>query len=552
MDDEAPTLTHETTGELLLRNARERPDADAAVFVEPAVRFTWRELREQTDLVARGLMALGLKRSEHVAVWGTNRPQWLLTQLAAAKIGAPLVTINPEWKQAELAYALHQSDTKVLVMFDGFTKVSGSKEYRYDYVKILREAKQEPLPQLEHTVLVSNQPQQGFTPWDDMLAGAEQVPQDALDKQAAEVTADDIVLIQYTSGTTGYPKGTMLTHFNVLNNSRIAAYNMRMTADDRLCGPVPFYHCFGSIMVNLLGLVTGAAIVLPYEHFDAHKTLAAIDAEKCTILHGVPTMFIGELEDPDLDKHDLTSLRTGIMAGAPCPAELMQAVMERMHDKGITIAYGLTEASPLTHQTRPDDPLDKRTLTVGKPIPHTEAKVVNPATHETLPDGEVGEIWVKGFHVMKGYYNNPEKTDEVILDGWLRSGDLGYIDPDGYYRIVGRLKEMFIVGGHNVYPAEVEQTLQSMYPKDIEMVQVVGVPHPKLQEVCAAVIKKAHGSGLTEEQVIEHCKESMEWPKVPRYIEFKEDFSDVSTVTGKIQKFKLREHLIKKLNLNTT
>jgi fatty-acyl-CoA synthase len=359
------------------------------------------------------------------------------------------------------------------------------------------------------------------------------------------------VLIQYTSGTTGYPKGAMLTHYNVLNNARVAAHNLRMTADDRLCGPVPFYHCFGSIMVNLLGLVSGATIVLPSDHFNAHETLQAVDAEKCTVLHGVPTMFIGELDDADFDAHDLTSLRTGIMAGAPCPAELLQAVRTRMGADGMTIAYGLTEASPLTHQTLPDDPVEKRIGTVGRPIAHTEAKVVDPTTFSPVAQGEVGEIWVKGFHVMKGYYNNPEKTAEAIIDGWLRSGDLGFVDGDGYYHIVGRLKEMFIVGGHNVYPAEVEQSIQSLFPDDVEMVQALGLPHEKLQEVCAVVIKKLTGSTLDAGQIKARCQETMEWPKVPRYVEFKDDFSDVSTVTGKIQKFKLRALLIAKFGLET-
>ena len=348
-------------------------------------------------------------------------------------------------------------------------------------------------------------------------------------------------MIQYTSGTTGFPKGAMLTHNNIINNARAAAYNIHLTNQDKLCGPVPYYHCFGSILVNMTCLVSGATMVIPSAHFDPHETLQAIEAEKCTALHGVPTMFLGELDDVDFGSFDLSSLRTGIIAGAPVDKELMEAIENKMKAKSMTIGYGLTEASPLTHQTLPEDVLERRVSTVGKPIPHTFSKIVDPESGLEKPVGEVGEIWVKGYHVMKGYYKKPAETNEAIIDGWLRTGDLGVKDKQGYYKIVGRLKNLIIVGGHNVYPAEVEQQIHSLLQDKIELIQVIGIPHPKLQEVVGVVIKCLPGEYLTMQELKSHLEGKLEWPKIPRHLVILDDFSPYMTVTGKLQKFKLKK-----------
>ncbi len=556
-------MLNNTIGELLKRNSKNHGEKEAVVFSYNNIRWTWNEFDRLSDLVAKSLLAQGIKRGDHVAIWGTNRPQWLLTQMGSAKIGAALVTINPEWKSNELEYALNQSDTKLLVMIDGFSKMSGNKEFRYDYIKTIREIVPElsqvssndnlnsqKLPELKKVVLVCENSEKGMINWEDFLRLGEGISNEKFEEVFKSVDKQDTCLIQYTSGTTGFPKGAQLTHFNVANNAFQSAQTMKLTDQDSLCGPVPFYHCFGSILVNLIGLTVPCKTVIPAEHFNPRSTLEAVSKEKCTALHGVPTMFITELDDPDFQKFDTSHLRTGIMAGAPCPAELMDAVAKKMGAKDITIGYGLTEASPITHQTCPEDTFEKRITTVGRPHPNTEARIVDPGTMKDSPQGEVGEIWVRGYNVMKGYYKKPEETTKSIVDGgWLRTGDLGFVDDEGYFHISGRLKEMFIVGGHNVYPAEIEQTIQSMFHDKIDMIQVVGVPHPKLQEACACAVQVKPGVKLTEEEIIEKCKAEMEWPKVPRYVKFMKDYSQVMTVTGKIQKFKLKDIFVEEFNL---
>ena len=363
------------------------------------------------------------------------------------------------------------------------------------------------------------------------------------------VMPHDAALIQYTSGTTGFPKGAMLSHFNIVNNALAGAENMELTHKDKICGPVPYYHIFGSVMLNMCALVTGATMVIPTEHFSGRKTLEAIEKEKCTAIHGVPTMFTVELADPDFYRFNLSSLRTGIIAGAPCPIQLMNDIIYKMGVTKITIVYGLSETSPITHQTQSDDSVEKRVSTVGKPIKYVEAKIINPETFKELGIDEVGEIWVEGYNVMLGYYKKPEETKETIVNGWLRTGDLGKKDADGYYNIVGRLKEMFIVGGHNVYPLEVEQALRSFFAQEIEDVYVVGVPHAMLQNIGAAAVKLKAGKSLDAETIKSRLRNLLEWPKIPKYIKFVDNFSMTMTISGKIQRKKLKEIFVKELGL---
>lgn len=550
-------LKHITIGAQLRHNAQRLPDREAAVFTDAQTRYTWKSLDDEVDRLAKGLISLGVRHGNHVAIWGTNVPVWLLTQLAVARIGAVLVTINPEWREQELKYALAQSDTRVLIMIPGWEKTIKNKTVRYDYLAMIQEVCPElpcaaHFPELQHIVVAGQAPNAaGFLTLEECLQRGASVSGAALKAEEAEVVPGDVVLLQYTSGTTGFPKGAMLTHFNVINNALAAADHMGVHEDDRICGPVPFYHCFGSILFVLGAMVSGAAMIVPAPMFHAHKTLEAVEKEQCTALYGVPTMFIAEMEEIDFDAFNLRSLRTGIMAGAPVDKELYEAVTQRMGAREMTIAYGLTEASPVTHQTWIVDPIEKRITTVGRPVDQTQSRIVNPGTHKTLGMGEVGEIWVKGWHVMKGYYKKPEETAKAIVeDGWLRTGDLGVMDENGYYRIVGRLKEMFIVGGHNVYPAEVEQSLHTLLDDKVELLQVVGVPHPKLQEVGALVVKLQKGKYLTLEEVQQRCDGKLEWPKIPRYLKVIDDFSVAMTVTGKIQKFKLSELLKQEWGLN--
>ena len=555
-------LRQETVADNLLRQATLQPEGEAAVFAAHGLRLSWSALARQVDRAAAGLVALGLGPGDHVAIWGTNVPNWLLTQLAAARLGAVLITINPEWKAEEVRYALQQSDTRLLVMMPGFEKSSGGRLHRYDYLSIMRQLipglethlpsrplRAEAFPELRHIVLTTEVPAPGLLTWADLLRKGEAMDAGILRSCFAAARPEAPAMIQYTSGTTGFPKGAVLTHHNIVNNALAVATHMRLTAADRVCAPVPYYHCFGSILFNLACVVSGATMIVPADTFEPEATLQAAADERATALYGVPTMFIAELASPTFNTYDLSSLRTGIIAGAPVDSELMTAVNEQMGATEMTIAYGLTEASPVTHQTLPEDSFARRTETVGRVIPHTEARIVDPGTLETLSVGQVGEIWVKGFHVMQGYYHKPEETAHAIVDGWLRTGDLGTIDADGYYRIVGRLKEMLIVGGHNVYPAEVEQALHHLLEDKIEMLQVVGLPHPRLQEVTALAVTCRPGETLTLEEVQARCADRLEWPKIPRYLQVMDDFSQVMTVTGKIQKFRLREYLCEVFNL---
>ncbi len=552
-------LQSKTIHQFLFENARSIPHHCACYFNDSQLRLTWEHLYQEVKTLAKGFLSLGVQKGQHVGIWATNVPGWYLSQLACGVIGAPLVTLNPEWKVSEMEYALSQSDTAYLVMIEGFNKKSKKRDFSYDYLSILSQVDPSKITQLSKIILINKDPQtqmrakreikKDVVSFASLKANASEVLDQEFERVTQKVSPQDLCMIQYTSGTTGFPKGVMLSHYNVLNNALVTVAHMRLTKSDRLCGPVPDYHCFGSILVNLCGLVSGAEIVIPFPYFDVHRTLEVIAKEECTALHGVPTMFYEELEEWDFNQLKTSHLRTGIIAGAPCPRELMKSIIEKMGAREITIGYGLTEASPITHQTSPSDSLETRVNTVGRVIEHTEAKIVDPNTLESLGVNEIGEIWVRGFHVMKGYYKNPEETKKAIHDGWLRTGDLGAVDELGYYRIVGRIKEMFIAGGHNVYPAEVEQFLLTLFEKEIEMIKLVGVPHPKLQEVAAAAIILNRNQKLTKEEFLARCEDKLEWPKIPKYILFVEDFKNVMTVTGKIQKFKLKKLIMEKFSI---
>jgi fatty-acyl-CoA synthase len=522
---------------------------EAVVSLPQQRRLTYRELAVETDRVAAGLHATGFGRGDRVGIWSTNNIEWLLLQLATARIGVVLVNINPAYRVRELAYALERSAVQGLVAIPRFR---GS-----DYIAMLLELLPElatisphdlhndKLPSLRRVVLYdpaapqqTARPHPGILTWQELLAAGENIGEEALDAAGATLDRDDPINIQYTSGTTGFPKAVVLTHHNILNNAWFSARSMHFDADDRLAVPVPFYHCFGMVLANLLCLSVGACLVLPCEHFDALAVLQAIEQEQCSALHGVPTMFIAELEHPRFAEFDLSSLRTGIMAGAPCPPALMHRVIDEMHCAQILIGYGETEASPITHLTHVEDNMERRTETVGTNLPHQEVKVIDLHTGATLPLGEVGEVCFRGYHVMRGYYADAQATTEAIDDaGWLHSGDLGTMDGDGYLRITGRLKEMIIRGGENIYPAEIEQYLFT-HP-DIAQVAVFGMPDDRYGEELVAWIQLHAGAQLDEPGVRNFCQGQIAHFKIPRHIRFVDEFP--MTVTGKLQKFRMRE-----------
>jgi len=529
--------------------AQRFPKQEAVVSIPQQRRLSYSELAQAVDQLARGLIGLGFGKGDRIGIWSTNNIEWLLLQMATARIGAVLVNINPAYKTKELAYALQRSEVQGLFVIPAFR----SSDYVAMLVELLSELGQcepgelssEEYPFLKHVVLYepkeaekTERPHSGFTLWQEVLAAAEQVTQDKLEKISAGLDCDDPINIQYTSGTTGFPKAVVLTHHNILNNAWFSAQAMHFTERDRLCIPVPFYHCFGMVLANLLCLSVGACAVIACEHFDAEQVLEAIDVEKCTALHGVPTMFIAELEHPRFQEFDLSSLRTGIMAGAPCPPSLMVRVMEDLHCSEILIGYGETEASPITHLTTREDSLARRTETVGTNLPHQEVKVVNVGTGMTVPIGEVGEICFRGYHIMQGYYGDAQATAKAIDEqGWLHSGDLGSMDGDGYVRITGRLKEMIIRGGENIYPREVEDFIFT-HPKVAE-VAVFGIPDEFYGEELVAWIELHAGEQADDQEMRDFCKGNIAHFKIPKIIRFVDEFP--MTVTGKLQKFRMRE-----------
>ncbi len=535
------------------------PLNESVVCLSQQRRLTYSELDAAVDELARGLAAIGFGSGDRIGIWATNTIEWLVVQMATARIGVILVNINPAYRPRELTYALQRSEVQGLFLIPTF-RSSNYIEMILEALPELNSCRPDQLqstdfPYLRRIVLydparplATERPAQGFMTWQEVIEAGSAVSTSRLDAITRELDCHDPINIQYTSGTTGFPKAVVLTHHNILNNAWFSAEAMYFTARDRLCVPVPFYHCFGMVLANLLCLSVGATLVLPSEHFDDFLVLRAIEDEKCTAVHGVPTMFIAELEDPRFKEFDLSSLRTGIMAGATCPPELMTRVIGDMHCSEILIGYGQTEASPLTHLTSRDDSFEHRINTVGTNLPHQEVKVMDTSTGNTVPVDTVGEICFRGYHLMQGYYNDPETTTKTIDDeGWLHSGDLGAMDREGYVRITGRLKEMIIRGGENIYPAEIEAYLFT-HPK-IAQVAVFGVPDEFYGEEVMAWIQLHAGSKATEDEIKAFCKGQISHFKIPRYIWFVEEFP--MTVTGKLQKFRMREIAIKKMSEQT-
>jgi len=524
-------LLGETIGANLRRIATRYPDSEALVDVPSGRRWTYRQLDADSDLVALGLMAGGIISGDRVGIWAPNCAEWVLLQYGSAKAGAILVNINPAYRSHELKFVLRQSGIRLLITAESF-KTS-------DYRGMVDEVRAD-LPDLEEVCHL------GTADWDRLLA-AGAAADDALLGEREELLAfDDPINIQYTSGTTGFPKGATLSHHNILNNGFFIGEGCRYTELDRVCIPVPFYHCFGMVLGNLACTTHGACIVIPAPGFDPAATLAAVQAERCTSLYGVPTMFIAELALPDFASYDLTSLRTGIMAGSPCPVEVMKRVLTEMHMAEVEICYGMTETSPVSTQTTTDDDMERRVSTVGRVHPHVEIKVVDPETGVVLPRGSHGELCTRGYSVMLGYWEEPEKTREAIdAARWMHTGDLAVMDEAGYLNIVGRIKDMVIRGGENVYPREVEEFLYTH--AEIEDVQVIGVPDARYGEELCAWVKLRPGSALTAEQVREFCTGKIAHYKIPRYVRISESFP--MTVTGKVQKFKMRETSVTELGL---
>lgn len=543
-------LLKTTIGDLLDRQADRFGDHEALVHTDHGVRYTYSEFRDECNRVAKGMIALGVRKGEHVGIWATNYSEWVVAQFATAKIGAVLVTVNPSYRAYELEYLLKQSDSSTLILIDSF-KTS-------DYVAMVNELVPElvtaepgklstgKFPNLRRMIFIGKERHPGMLQWSDLAALGKGVSDAEFKRRQKECDPDDVINIQYTSGTTGFPKGAMLTHFNVVADASLIAECMGFTENDRLCIPVPFYHCFGCVLGTLCCVTRGATMVIPAEYFEPVKTLTAVEKERCTALHGVPTMFIAELQHPDFDRFTFPALRTGIMAGSPCPIEVMKQVVGKMGAKEITIAYGQTEASPVITQTRTDDPIELRVSTVGRALPNVEVKIVDPLTGEEMPRGEQGELCARGFIVMKGYYNQPDATARAIdKDGWLHTGDLATMDEIGYCKITGRLKDMIIRGGENVYPREVEEFLFTN-PK-IADVQVFGVPDLKYGEEVMAWVKLKQGEKSSAEEIRDFCRGKIAHYKIPRYVKFVTEFP--MTVTGKIQKYKMREMMIEELGL---
>ena len=547
------TLNSYTIPGLLRKNVSLYPQNDCVVAPEYDVCWSWQEFDRRTDEVARGLYAMGIRKGDHVAIWATNVPEWLLIMFATSKIGAILVTVNTNYKQFELNYLLTQSDTKMLVMIGG---VKGNDYISHITGLVPSLLTEDPenvsspkLPFLKSVVLIGeaeNKPK-GMYSFSDFHSKATEVEQSVVEEIIAGEDTHDTINMQYTSGTTGFPKGVMLTHYNITNNGQFMGDCMKFTSEDRLLIVVPLFHCFGCVLGVMSCLTHGTTMVL-MERYNPLKEMEILVANRCTAVHGVPTMFIGMLEHPDFDQFDFSHLRTGIMAGSPCPIKTMQDVTSKMHLSELTITYGQTECSPGMTMSRTDDPLELRVATVGKLLPNTEGKIIDPETGKECPRGVPGEIITRGYHVMKGYYKMPEATRQAIdEEGWLHTGDIGTMDEDGNFRITGRLKDMIIRGGENIYPREIEEFMYT-HPA-IRDVQVVGVPDEKYgEEVCACVILK-DGCQANEPEMIEFVKSGLSRFKAPRYIMLLDSFP--MTASGKIQKFKLREMGVKHLGLES-
>ncbi|GGA39438.1 AMP-binding protein [Psychrobacillus lasiicapitis] len=534
-------LNEKTIGQIVKEAARKFPETEAYVYPEQGIRKTYKEFDEETDELAKAFIGMGIQKGEHVAIWSDNKREWLLSQFATGKMGAVLVTVNTNYQESELEYLLQQSDATTLILCESYKGTSYLDIISAVCPEIENSEKgkiqSEKLPHFKRVIVMSENEYTGIYTWSDLLAHAEKVSDETLAQQSNSLHNDDVINMQYTSGTTGFPKGVMLTHKNVVNNGQLVGDYIHLTENDRLCIPVPFFHCFGCVMGTIASVTHGTTMVI-IEQFNPEKVLQMVQDEKCTALHGVPTMFIAELNHPDFAQFNLKSLRTGIMAGSICPIEVMKKVIEDMGLSEITIAYGQTESSPVITQTKTDDAIEKRVSTVGKAHPGVEVKIIDPVTGEDTPAGVPGELCTRGYLVMKGYYKNEEATKSAIdAEGWLHTGDIAVMDEEGYIDITGRMKDMVIRGGENIYPKEVEEFLYQ-HPS-IQDVQVVGVPDPKYgEELMAWVILKA-GESLTIEQLKDFCKGKISHHKIPKYIEFIDAYP--MTASGKIQKFLLRE-----------
>lgn len=534
-------LMHITVGGLLEEIAKKYPDRLAVKYTDRPYERTWKEFNEEATRIAKGLLSIGIRKGDHVAIWATNYPEWLLTLFATAKIGAILVTVNTNYKVFEVEYLLRQSDSKCLVMIKGFKDS--------DYVSIINELcptlkdskpgelNNPMLPYLKDIIFVGENCPPGMYSWNDLYTMADDVSDEEYIENFNSLDPHEVINMQYTSGTTGFPKGVMLSHFNIINNGKSIGDRMKFTEEDKLCIPVPFFHCFGLVLAIMASLTHGTAMV-PLEYYQPLKVMEAIQNEGCTAVHGVPTMFIAMLEHPEFKNFKFPRLRTGIMAGSPCPVKVMQQVADVMGAREITIVYGQTESSPGCTQTTTDDSLEIRVSTVGRVFPHVEAKIVDPATGKECPPNVPGEFCTRGYHVMKGYYKMPEATAQVIdKEGWLHTGDLASVDENGYYKITGRIKDMIIRGGENIYPKEIEEFLRQM--SEIKDIQVAGVKDKRLGEITGAFIILHEGKTLTEEDVIEFCRGKIAKYKFPQLVLFVDSFP--MTASGKIQKFKLSE-----------
>ncbi|WP_110929717.1 AMP-binding protein [Bacillus massiliglaciei] len=537
-------MLHVTVGQLLKDTAQKYPENEAVVYHDLDLRYTYQEFENVCRQAAKGFMSLDIQKGDHIAIWATNRPEWLITQFSTAKMGGILVTVNTNYQKTELEYLMRQSDSSTLILIDGY-KDHSYIDTLYEIVPELADAipgqlRSEKMPKLRNVIVLGEKRYPGTFSWRDLIQGGNSVSEDALDIRISSLDYHDVINMQYTSGTTGFPKGVMLTHSNLVNNGLNVAACMNLTESDRLCIPVPFFHCFGCVLGTMASVSVGAAMV-PLVEFNPKDVLRVVESEKCTALHGVPTMFISELNLPDFDSYDLRSLRTGIMAGSNCPIEVMRNVMGKMGASEITITYGQTESSPGITMTRAEDPIELKVSSVGRALPNVEVKIINPQTGREVPTGIQGELCTRGYHVMAGYYKNPEATKEAIDgEGWLHTGDLAEMDEKGYCKITGRLKDMIIRGGENIYPREIEEFLYG-HPAVID-VQVIGVPDEKYgEEVMAWVILK-DGETITDQELKEYCKGKISRHKIPRYIQFTESFP--MTASGKIQKFKLREQSI--------
>lgn len=538
-----------TLGSLLDEMAEKYPDHAGVLYTDRPFRKTYSEFNAICNSVAKSFMKMGIKKGDHVAIWATNVPEWLITLFATAKIGAVLVTVNTNYKIFEMEYLLKQSDSSTLILIDGFKDSN--------YVQIINELcpelkdsepgkfKCEHLPYLKNVISASDNRYPGMFNWSEMIEMGRDITDEELYAISRSLNCHDVINMQYTSGTTGFPKGVMLTHYNIINNGKCIGDCMHLTHEDRLCIPVPFFHCFGLVLA-IMACVTHGTTMIPLEYYQPLKVMHTIQNEKCTAVYGVPTMFIAILEHPEFNNFDYSSLRTGIMSGSPCPVKVMQIVVDKMNMKDITIPYGQTEASPVCTQTRIGDSLERRVATVGRALPFIECKIVDPETGKDLPDGAQGEFVTRGYNVMKGYYKMPEATAQAIdADGWLHTGDLAVRDEHGYYKITGRIKDMIIRGGENIYPKEIEEFLYTL--PEIKDVQVIGVPSKAYGEEIMACVILREGCTITEDEVKAAVRANMARHKTPKYVSFVDSFP--MTASGKIQKYKMRENAIAQLGL---